>query len=319
MPSGIPNNIEGRWYKDGVEILEDATELNLLNGLTLPPVVKVCQGRLTLSSGVPVTTSNVTAATTLYFTPFKGNQIDLYSTTDSAWRQFSFSELSIAVPAAASTIYDVWIYNNAGTPALELLVWTNGTTRATALTTQDGVYVKSGDATRRYVGSMYTTGVSGQTEDSDSKRFVWNYYNRVFRPMSCNDATNSWTYSSSTIRQANGSTANQVNYVIGVAEDLIHGLVLVSAQGNSTATGPCPGIGINSTTVNSAQTSWAAQQVGGTGTGTMTALYNGIPSVGANYMAWLESNRTNANTVTWFGDNNDVTVIRSGLSVEIWG
>lgn len=290
---------------------------NWVSSAPAASVDKISQGRLTLTTNVPVTTVNVTAATTLYFTPFKGNQIDLY--TGSVWERFTFSQFSIAVPSTTVTMYDVWVYNNSGTPALELLAWTNISTRATALTTQDGVYVKSGDATRRYVGSIYTTGVSGQTEDSSSNRFVWNYYNRVCRPTSCSDNTNSWTYSSSTIRQANGSNANQVNYVIGVAEDTVHGFLLVSAQGNSTSTSPVAGIGINSTTVNSAQTTFAAQQVNATGTGTLQASYNGIPSVGANYMAWLESNRTNANTVTWFGDNNDPTVIRSGLSMEMWG
>src|SRR5690348_9522061 len=87
---------------------------------------KISQGRLTLTTGVPVTTSNVTAATTIYFTPFRGNQIDLY--TGGTWQRFTFSELSIAVPASTNTDYDVWVYNNSGTPALELLAWTNQTT-----------------------------------------------------------------------------------------------------------------------------------------------------------------------------------------------
>lgn len=299
----------------GNSLVSDGT--NWISSSSFATVDKISQGRLTLTSGTPVTTANVTGATTLYFTPYKGNQIDLY--TGSLWQRFTFTQFSIAVPATTSTLYDVWVYNNAGTPALELLAWSSGTARATALTTQDGVYVKSGDATRRYVGSMYTTGVSGQTADSDSNRFVWNYYNRVWRPMSCNDSTNSWTYSSSTIRQANGSTANQVNYIIGVAEDTVHGLLVVSAQANNLATNAMCGIGINSTTVNSAQTNMGAPQVINTGNVAVTASYNGIPSVGVNYMAWLESNRTNANTVTWYGDNNDPTVIRSGLSMEMWG
>lgn len=299
------------------QLVYDGTSFQLLDISENFNIEKLCQGRLTLTSGTPVTTANVTGATTLYFTPFRGNFIDIYDGT--RWVRYAFSELSIAVPATTSTLYDVFVYNNAGTPALELLAWTNGTTRATALTTQNGVYVKSGDATRRYVGSMYTTGVSGQTADSDSNRFVWNYYNRVMRPLSCNDSTNSWTYSSSTIRQANGSTANQVNYVIGVSEDTVHGLLVVSAQANSLATNAMCGIGINSTTVNSAQTNMGAPQVINTGNVAVTASYNGIPSVGVSYMAWLESNRTNANTVTWYGDNNDPTVIRSGLSAEMWG
>ena len=39
-------------------------------------------GRLTLTSGTPVTTNDVTAATTIYYTPYKGNAIQLYNGTN---------------------------------------------------------------------------------------------------------------------------------------------------------------------------------------------------------------------------------------------
>ena len=54
-------------------------------------------GRLTLTSNTPVLTGDVTAATTIYFTPFNGNRISLY--TGSFWKSYSFSEISIAVPS----------------------------------------------------------------------------------------------------------------------------------------------------------------------------------------------------------------------------
>src|SRR3990167_7397401 len=47
MSSGLPNNIEGRWYKDGVEITVNATELNLLLGLTAAPINKIAVQRVT--------------------------------------------------------------------------------------------------------------------------------------------------------------------------------------------------------------------------------------------------------------------------------
>ena len=130
-----------------------------------------CNGRLTLTSGTPVTTSDVTAATTLYFTPYKGDQVALY--TDSTWTLYTLTERSIAIPATTDTNYDVFLYDNSGTLTLELVAWSDGTTRATALATQNGVYVKSGSADRRYLGTIRTTGVSGQCEDSETKRFVW--------------------------------------------------------------------------------------------------------------------------------------------------
>ena len=62
------------------------------------------------------------------------------------------------------------------------LVWTNDTTRATAIDLQDGIPVKHGDSTRRYLGTYYTT-ATGQTEDSVAKRMVWNQNNRTRRQM----------------------------------------------------------------------------------------------------------------------------------------
>ena len=153
----------------------------LASAIVISPVqpdISLCQGRLTLESGVAVSTSNQTAKTTLYFTPYNGNQIALYN--GSAWIMRSFTETSLSLSGyTADTNYDIWAYDNAGTLALASTAWTNATTRATALALQNGVYVKSGDATRRYLGTIRTTATAGQSEDSASKRFVWNYYNRI--------------------------------------------------------------------------------------------------------------------------------------------
>jgi len=169
-----------------------------------------CQGRLTLTSGTPVTTSDVSAATTIYFTPFNGNKIALYS--GAAWVIYTLTERSIAVPATTDTNYDVFIYDNAGTLTLELTAWTNNTTRATALTTQDGVLVRSGATTRRYVGTVRTTGTSGQINDTGLQRFVINYYNRFRRHMRNVDNT-AHTYNSSTFRAFNGDESNKIEFL----------------------------------------------------------------------------------------------------------
>ena len=68
-------------------------------------------GRLTLTSGTPVLTANVTAAATLYYTPYLGNLLGLYNGT--AWKLYQFNELSLAGSnfAAASTLHDIFIYD----------------------------------------------------------------------------------------------------------------------------------------------------------------------------------------------------------------
>ena len=119
--------------------------------------------RLSLTTGVPVTSADVAAATTIYAVPYQGNSISLYNGT--SWVNYSSNEFSLALGTLTNLkVYDVFCYANAsGVPTLEFLVWTNTTTRATALVYQNGVLVKSGDATRRWMGSFYNPGQQSAT------------------------------------------------------------------------------------------------------------------------------------------------------------
>jgi hypothetical protein len=178
------------------------------------------EGRLTLTTGVPVTTSDVSAATTLYYTPYVGNQIELYD--GSTWDNFTFTELSLALGAlAASTIYDIFVYDNAGVVTLESLAWASAVARATALAYQDGVLVKSGDATRRYLGSIRINSTGGQCEDTVLERYVWNYYNRVDRFMVVTKI-NAHVYGVAAWRPWDNDATVRVQFVIGVQEDSPH-------------------------------------------------------------------------------------------------
>ena len=176
-----------------------------------------CNGRLTLESGVPFSTTDQSAKTTLYFTPYKGNKISLYDGS-AIWNTLSFTELSITLAGlTASKPYDVFCYNNAGTATLELLVWTNATTRATALTTQNGVLVKSGATTRRYLGTIYINSSGGQTDATTVKRYVWNYYNRLQRSLIVTEAT-AHTYNGAARKWNNSDTGNLLEYIVGYVE-----------------------------------------------------------------------------------------------------
>ena len=267
------------------------------------PQPMVCEGRLTLTSNTPVTTSDVTAATTLFFTPFRGSRVALYSGT--AWNTRTFSQLSIAVPATANTMYDVWAFDNAGTVSLELTAWSNDTTRATALAMQDGVYVRSSAATRRYLGSFRTTAVSGQTEDSSANRFVWNYHHRVPRvlrpPM---ETADSWVYTVSTWRQANANTANQLNFIIGVSEDMVTAQVMAAASSTQASTVLGVSLGLDTTSSPAAgniNPVVRSQVASSSAFLQCHALWSGYPGVGRHYLAWLEFSGATG-TTTWLGD-----------------
>lgn len=254
--------------------------------------------RLTLTSGVPVTPTDVTAATTLYFTPFQGNRVALHN--GAVWKVRRHAEISIAVPATTATVYDVFLVDAPGVPFLELLAWSSGTARATALVMLDGVRVKSGDSKRRYVGTIRTAGVSGQTEDSRTKRFVWNQDNRAVRPLRQMDTTASWTYASATWRQARASAANQVEVVIGLAEDQMS-LNSFTYGFNSTATGRIVrnAVGQNSTSAPT-DTVGGASVTDSVALPVMAAPFVLVPAIGYHYFALLEQGH-GADTQTFLG------------------
>lgn len=276
----------------------------------------LCNGRITGTSGSPVTTGNVTAIETIYFTPYGGDGIALYN--GSAWIGQSFAETSIDVPDATNC-YDLFGYSNGGVFTLELTAWTNPTTRATALTVLNGVLVKNGAPTRRYLGTIYcTTAGNGQTEDSETNRFIWNYYNRVRKPMRATEATNSWNYTTATIRQANNSPANQLNFVIGVDEDMVSADILVFATNTNASVAVQVGVGLDSVTAFTSGGLFPNSGLNAAGAvSAVTASLKTYSGVGLHYLAWLEYSVATG-TTTWYGDNATPTLQQSGIHGEIW-
>jgi len=215
----------------------------------LGELISQIDGRLTLTSGVPVTTSDVTAATTIYFTPYKGNHIALYNEDFEDWRLHNFTELSYSLAGiAADTNFDVFVYNNAGTLSLEIVAWSDATTRATALAVQDGVYVKSSEPAKRYLGTFRTTSTIGQCEDRNINRLVWNYYNRIQRSLFKSSAS-SHTYSTASYRAWNNDTTMKVGYLCGVQEDRM--LVGLTSDVSADADGRLPVVYLSQDTFSS--------------------------------------------------------------------
>lgn len=251
--------------------------------------ISICNGRLTLENGVAISTTDQTAKTTLYFTPYNGNRICLYDTILSKWKMYSFNELSLSLAGlAADTNYDIYMYDNNGILTLESTSWTNDTTRATALTTQDGIYVKTGSSNRRYLGTMRTTSTIGQCEDSTSRRFLWNMYNKVYKQLYSSLLGVSHTYTSTTTRAWNNNTTvgqGRVLFVLGLIDSIFGGF-LVSQQ-NAASTG----LGLDSTTATINNTLVIANQNTSAVRGSALATINNV-SAGYHYLQLIE-NSTN--------------------------
>src|SRR4029077_2318294 len=213
---------------------------------TFQPGIGANDFRLTLTSGTPVTTADVLAAVTLYWTPRgTGNRCTVFDSAGNPTTLTS-AEISIAIPAVASQLYSVFAFNNAGVLALELTAWTNDTTPGPAafVLTTTGAWTKTGDLTRRYLGQMRTTTVAGQTESSFAKRYVVNVSNTVLLPMRVFETTDTWTYSTATWRQANGNAANQLDCCVAAPGVVVRTRVQVGVTNGTAAPGVMAAVSI---------------------------------------------------------------------------
>jgi hypothetical protein len=348
LPGTPPaNNVRMYPKTDGKIYIKNSagveTELGSSGGAGSGLASTPCEGRLTLTTNVAVPVADIASASTLYFTPYNGNQIAFYN--GSAWTAIPFSQVSLSLSGMdRHRLYDIFAYNNAGLVTLEAVGWVapasaaitaitnatppvvtsaahglsnnqlvtiygvsgatgaNGTwrvanvatdtftlktlangdpaapgvytsggswvradgnsTRATNLVLQNGVLVKSGDTTRRYLGTIRITETVGQTADDAKRRLVWNFLHRVPRKLRVFDATASWTYDLNGWRPTRDDLTNRVEVVLGKADRpvrLIHqrrvmtsanqtGYVGVGLDVTNTSNGDLAGAGPTTTT-----------------------------------------------------------------------
>lgn len=223
-----------------------------LLGITGPP-----QGRLTLTSGTAVPTSDVASATTVYYTPAVGRFVPLWNATSSVYVMTDTGgEISQATtdttksPAAVAnnSNYDVFVWSDAGTiRATRGPLWSSDTARGTGAGTtelllQNGIYVNKNAITNgpgaglgTYVGTFRSNGTASvdfgfgtaALGGGTANLNVWNLYNQVMMRGYVRDNTASWTYSANTVRALDGSNGNRCNLVSGLAQHTIFAAISV--------------------------------------------------------------------------------------------
>lgn len=86
------------------------------------PFKDVFQARLTGTSGDPTPDAAGSGLTSLYLTPFGGDQIALYDGTN--WLLHTITEISLSISSlAGNSTFDMFVYNNAGTLTLQQVQW----------------------------------------------------------------------------------------------------------------------------------------------------------------------------------------------------
>lgn len=335
--AGSPSNV--------VSVVYSATQnnfhiLNLLSATATSPVPPP-QGYLTLlnaAGGGPIQQSaDITAATTVYYSPLTGNQIPIWN--GSSFTLLTFPELSLTLSAAsqlASTIYDACVFNNAGAPvAVFGPAWSNsaagtgsrGTGGGSAqISRQNGIWVNTVQISANngattytipalqctYVGSVSIDSVAGQvsayrTWGQNRKFGVWSAYNRQLIVLQAGDSTASWTYSSLTIRQSNAASGNTLTVFAGLPEEIFFSTFTQKVAGQITggSVGAQILIGWNSTTAGSGTVGEMDLTNNNAASvlirNSPQAVYAAAPTIGINNVNALEAATTAGNSATFFG------------------
>lgn len=307
-----------------------APQLRTLLAIVTPP-----QGRLTLTTGVPVLTATASGATTIYYTPYLGTFVPIYDGSrfimiDTGGELSQATTDSTKSPAAVAnnSNYDLFVWSDSGTirctrgPA-----WSGDTSRGTGAGTTEltrvagilvnAVAITNGPAANRgtYVGTVRSNGSAAidwtlgtlATGGGAARLCVWNMYNRVAVETTVRDDANSWTVTNGTTQAgSNNSSTIRVSFVSGWAEDAFYGNYQALCATAASNTGAA-GVGLDSTSAFSGR--WNVNNTAATtrpieGDVSTTAL-------GFHFITALEAS-TGSNSSTFYGDGG-TTTLQTGL------
>lgn len=297
----------------------DTLQLGDLPGALLAPINDF---RLSLATGDPAPVADQAAKSVVYLTPFLGNRIAIYDTTNSVWVLRTTTEISITLSSLTSgKPYDVFAYWTGSAVALELsAAWTNDTTPSDALARQDGVWTKSSDHSRRWVGMIYTTGTT-TTEDSVTSRYVLSAQNRLPRRLQADITTDNWDQLSASSWELINANINKVNF-------LSDGVSSVEAKFSCTIRAYNGFRGIIGLSISAETTPNAESTVGNARSDVASSLYEYFPATavictqlarGRYYINMLEwANSDSAANVMFTGRNSLGSTVKSGLLGVVW-
>lgn len=284
------------------------------------------QGRLTLTTALPVLTSTVSGATTVYYTPYVGRYVPIYNgssfdMTDIGGELSQATTDSAKSPAACTTNsnYDLFVWSDSGTyRCTRGPLWSSDTARGTGAGTTElqmvaGIYtnknaITNGPAANRgtYVGTIRTNGSSqvdfivGGDGAGGVAGFVglWNAYGRVNASLVSRDSVDSSAYASVAWRIFMNGSGNKHSFIRGLDLDGVN-----ASAGGIFAGGAgfgANGVGLDSTTALAAGSSTG--YINSTGAaGAWSCAYGGLPGLGFHYIALIEyaASGTITNTGDW--------------------
>lgn len=300
-------------------------------------------GRITISSGAPVMTTDATAATSVYYAPavspfiavYDGNEIKSWQFTSSITDTVGLT-LTLGSNWAAATLFDMFTTINSGAPVLATVAWSSSaagtSTRATALALYNGLQTNASSVTARinntttitmganqgtYVGTFLTNGSTGQVDfkfgslaagGGTAVQSIWNAANRTQGSFVVMDSTaTNGTSSTNTWQPFNvGGTGAGLNNRINMVLGL--STDALDAEMISGVT-PVSGQAYVSVGLNSSSAVWSRSTLGVTGgtvLQTITARGSGYAPIGLNYFQALYY--STSNSTPFSGNGNEALI-----------
>jgi hypothetical protein len=196
--------------------------------------------------------------------------------------------------------------------------WVLGSTRATALVRQNGMYLQSGNLNRLYICTMFVgaQGTSARTDDSTTSRLVWNYFSRAQKYLLASDSAVSWTYAVVGYRARDntfvlGTSRN--DFVIGVVEEPIEATISQLSLSSATTVTASVNVQLNSIAAAGTVVTSSSQVIttaSNKGFNSNTGIV--LPILGYNFAQSCE-NVSTAATATFYGTGTAVGAATSSI------
>jgi hypothetical protein len=279
----------------GTLVTATAAELNAAVGGGTPTgsgAVSECTGRLTAESAKYVSTTDQTLDSTIYFCGPTGGNFRTWLWTPNKYTEWVYPQISLSMASlTANYPYDIFIHDNSGIPTLSHSVWSSATGRMTAIEMDEaGIIHKNNARTHRYLGTIYLN-ATGIFQDTIYSRGIWNLYNQRRRTLLAPMTGTYWTYGTATIRASNSNTTlnnMRCDWVQGMSDSEVNLVFRQQCGYSGTGYGWC-GIGIDSTSSDSAQINNAFYVSTDSRWATIASEYRGFPGIGYHYGQCLEN------------------------------
>lgn len=293
-------------------------------------------GRLTNSSANCTPTTDVVAATSIFYAPcvhpfvsiYNGSVVQAVNFTSGVTDNVGLT-LALGSNWTGSVLYDVFITLNAGSPVLCTVPWaTSGAgtgTRTTGLATYSGFLTNATTAATcrisnaatisvaanqgTYLGTFLSAATAGQVDlkfgtlaagGGQAVAGIWNMYNQTPGAFLVQDSTSFWQVSVlNTFQPMDGSTTYRMILVTGTGSGAIDASVNQNVAAVSAGTVMSTLLGLNSIAGGWSRCSYAIGA--GTALNNITSQCRGTMPAGLNFLQVLQNSSANAVGNNYFG------------------